>query len=397
MMGKMASRAGMEQAQRAPTSVFSAMDMKFLGTVLALLAFGLVMVGSSSISVAEHQHSQPFYYLVRQLVYIGVGLGLGVVVLHTPMILWQRTSTVLLTLGLLLLAAVLIPGLGREVNGSMRWLPLGIFQLQVSEPVKLFVVLYLAGYVARRVEQGVQGRALAEPLVILGVISVLLLLEPDFGAAAVILATSLGILFLGGVRWRHFGLAFFVVASALAAVAFLSPYRFQRLTVFLNPWSDPFASGFQLTQALIAFGRGEWFGVGLGASVQKLFYLPEAHTDFLLAVLAEELGLVGVVAVIAMFGFLIWRAFLIADEAARGGKWFAAYVAYGVAMWIALQVVINIGVNMGVLPTKGLTLPLMSYGGSSIVIMCIASALVLRVHYENRVNTTASLERIKSW
>ena len=397
MMGRMASRAGMEQAQRVPASVFGAMDMKFLGVVLALLAFGLVMVGSSSISVAEHQHNQPFYYLLRQLAYIGVGLILSVGVLYTPMMLWQRASTALLTVGLLLLAAVLIPGLGREVNGSMRWLPLGLFQLQVSEPVKLFVVLYLAGYVARRVEHGIAGRALAEPLVILGAISVLLLLEPDFGAAAVILATSLGILFLGGVKWRHFGLAFALVASALAAVAILSPYRFQRLTVFLNPWSDPFASGFQLTQALIAFGRGEWLGVGLGASVQKLFYLPEAHTDFLLAVLAEELGLVGVVAVIAMFGFLIWRAFLIADEAARGGKWFASYVGYGVAMWIALQVVINIGVNMGVLPTKGLTLPLMSYGGSSIVIMCIACALVLRVHYENRVDTAARLERVKSW
>lgn len=397
MTGRMASRTGMEQVQRAPVSVFSAVDMKFLGVVLALLAFGLVMVGSSSISVAEHQHNQPFYYLVRQLVYIAMGLMLGVGVLYTPMILWQRASAVVLTGGLLLLAVVLIPGLGREVNGSMRWLPLGIFQLQVSEPVKLFVVLYLAGYVARRMEQGIAGRALAEPLVILGAVSVLLLLEPDFGAAAVILATSLGILFLGGVKWRHFGLAFALVAFALAAVAFLSPYRFQRLTVFLNPWSDPFASGFQLTQALIAFGRGEWFGVGLGASVQKLFYLPEAHTDFLLAVLAEELGLVGVVAVIALFGFLIWRAFLIADEAARGGRWFSSYVAYGVAMWIALQVVINIGVNMGVLPTKGLTLPLMSYGGSSIVIMCVACAMVLRVHYENRINTTACLERIKSW
>ncbi len=397
MMGRMASRAGMEQAQRVPASVFAAMDMKFLGVVLALLAFGLVMVGSSSISVAEQQHNQPFYYLLRQLVYIGVGLTLSVGVLYTPMMLWQRASTALLTVGLLLLAAVLIPGLGREVNGSMRWLPMGLFQLQVSEPVKLFVVLYLAGYVARRVEQGIAGRALAEPLVILGVISVLLLLEPDFGAAAVILATSLGILFLAGVKWRHFGLAFALVASALAAVAVLSPYRFQRLTVFLNPWSHPFDSGFQLTQALIAFGRGEWLGVGLGASVQKLFYLPEAHTDFLLAVLAEELGLVGVVAVIAMFGFLIWRAFLIADEAARGGKWFASYVGYGVAMWIALQVVINIGVNMGVLPTKGLTLPLMSYGGSSIVIMCVACALVLRVHYENRVDTAARLERVKSW
>jgi cell division protein FtsW len=397
MTSRMASRGGMEQARRAPESVFAALDGKFLGVVLALLAFGLVMVGSASISVAGHQHDQPFYYLLRQLVYIAVGLVLAVGVLFTPVLVWQRLGALLLTGGLLLLAAVLIPGLGREVNGSMRWLPLGVTQLQVSEPVKLFVVIYLAGYLARRVEGGVPVQALVEPMVILGAISVLLLLEPDFGAATVILATSLGMLFLGGVKWRHFGLAFLVVAAGLAAVAFLSPYRFQRLTVFLNPWADPFASGFQLTQALIAFGRGEWFGVGLGASVQKLFYLPEAHTDFLFAVLAEELGLAGVVAVIGLFAFLIWRAFAIADRAARCGMWFAAYLTYGVAMWIALQVVINIGVNMGVLPTKGLTLPLMSYGGSSIVIMCVATALVLRVHYETRADTVSRLERIKSW
>ncbi|HKJ22463.1 MAG TPA: putative lipid II flippase FtsW [Gammaproteobacteria bacterium] len=377
--------------------IYAGIDLPLLGTALALLALGLVMVGSASISVAEHQHGQPFYFLYRQCAYIIIGLALAAAVTRIPISFWQRTNTMWLVAGIVLLVAVLLPGVGREVNGSVRWLPLGVVRLQVSEPVKLIVVLYLGAYLARRVGTEITAKGLLEPIVILSLISLLLLLEPDFGATAVILTTALGMMFLGGVKWRHFALALLVVVACLAAVAVLSPYRFQRLTVFLNPWSDPFASGFQLTQALIAFGRGEWFGVGLGASVQKLFYLPEAYTDFLVAVLGEELGLAGVVAVIVLFGFMIWRAFVIADAAGRCGKWFAAYIAYGVAMWIGLQVIINIGVNMGVLPTKGLTLPLMSYGGSSIVTTCIAIALLLRVQHETRMSGASSLKGVKAW
>ena len=291
----------------------------------------------------------------------------------------------LLVLGAALLVMVLIPGVGRQVNGSTRWLPFGIFNLQASELVKLFVIVYLAGYLVRRgdeVRNSIKG--FLKPLAILALLSLLLLMEPDFGSTAVMFATALGMMFLGGVRlWEFFALLGVVVA-AMAGLALSSPYRLERLTTFLNPWADPFDSGFQLTQALIAFGRGEWFGVGLGSGIQKLFYLPEAHTDFVFAVIAEELGMVGAMTVLLLFACVIWRAFLIARRAERLDKPFAAYIAYGIGLWIGIQSFINLGVNMGVLPTKGLTLPLMSYGGSSIIAMCMAIALLLRVDIELR-------------
>jgi cell division protein FtsW len=268
---------------------------------------------------------------------------------------------------------------------------------QPSELVKLFVVVYLAGYLVRRgdeVRESVKG--FLKPMALVGLIGVLLLLEPDFGAAAVITATVLGMMFLGGVRLWQFGVLFLVMSAGMAALAISSPYRMARLTSFVNPWADPFNSGFQLTQALIAFGRGEWLGVGLGGSIQKLFYLPEAHTDFLFAVLAEELGLLGVVAVIALFAILVWRAFVIGQSAASAGNRFGAYTAYGIGMWLGLQAFINLGVNMGVLPTKGLTLPLMSYGGSSIVMSCVAVALLLRVSHEHPVEKLPAARRTTS-
>lgn len=394
----MVSKTATARSNHKLPSWHGVLDYPMLCAILMLIALGLVMVGSASVSMAERMHDLPFYYLLRQVANVGVGLLAALIVLYIPLALWQRLHVVLLVMGFVLLAVVLLPGVGREVNGSVRWLPLGVAQLQVSEPVKLFVVFYLAGYLSRY-SDGIKmsARELASPMMILAAISFLLLLEPDFGAAAVILATALGMLFIAGARWRHFLLILSVVVIGLAIVAYLSPYRLQRLMVFLNPWSDPFASGFQLTQALIAFGRGEWFGVGLGESIQKLSYLPEAHTDFLFAILAEELGLAGVIFVVGLFAFVVWRAFTIADEAARGGKGFAAFVAYGVAMWLGLQAFINIGVNMGILPTKGLTLPLMSYGGSSIVVTCVATALLLRVCYETRTRRVSSLEGIKSW
>ncbi|MEW6354409.1 MAG: putative lipid II flippase FtsW [Pseudomonadota bacterium] len=364
---------------RAPYDV----DHRLALAALALLGLGLVMVSSASITIADRALHQPFYYGLRQAAYIGVGLLLGLAVLRTRLMYWEKAGPLLLVFGLLLLALVLIPGVGRQVNGSTRWLALGPFNFQPSEMVKLFVVVYLAGYLVRRGAMvGASARAFLQPMMLAGLIAALLLMEPDFGAAVVVLATALGMLFLGGVRLWQFGMLMVLVGAAFAALAFSSPYRLQRLTAFLNPWADPFNSGFQLTQALIAFGRGEWLGVGLGGGIQKLFYLPEAHTDFLFAVLAEELGLLGAFAVIALFSLLVWRAFALGRRAELAGNRFAAFLAYGVALWLALQTLINLGVNMGVLPTKGLTLPLMSYGGSSIVMSCVAVALLLRVDYE---------------
>ncbi len=348
-----------------------------------LFVLGLVMVGSASVGIAERQYGQPFHFLLRQFVYAGAALVLAYGALCVPLDAWERASGFLLLLGMALLLLVLLPGIGREVNGSARWLPLGPFNLQPSELMKLFMVLYLAGYLVRRGEEVRNAvRGFAKPMLILALVSLLLLLEPDFGAAAVLMATAMGLLFLGGVRWWQFALLILGVAAALAALAVSSPYRLERITAFLDPWADPFASGFQLTQALIAFGRGEWFGVGLGNSIQKLFYLPEAHTDFLYAVLAEELGLAGALLVLALFMVLVWRAFVVARRAERAGMAFAAYVAYGGGIWLGVQAFVNMGVNMGILPTKGLTLPLMSYGGSSLVVSCVMVALVQRVAME---------------
>ncbi len=364
------------------------LDPWLLGCALVLLGLGLVMVSSASITIASRELGQPFYFLYRQLIYIVVGMALGLFMLRVPTAVWERYGMVLILFSILLLALVLVPGIGRSVNGSTRWVALGPINLQASELAKLFSIVYLAGYLVRRSEEvrtAISG--FLRPMVLLSILVLLLLVEPDFGAAAVMLATALGLMWLGGVRWWQFALLLGFMAAALMLLAVSSPYRMARLTTFLNPWADPYNSGFQLTQALIAFGRGEWFGVGLGGSVQKLFYLPEAHTDFLFAVLAEELGLVGAVSVIALFAVLIGRALIIARRAERSGRLFAAYLAYGLGLWIGLQAFINIGVNMGVLPTKGLTLPLMSYGGSSIVVMCVAVAMLLRVGLENRLET----------
>jgi cell division protein FtsW len=290
----------------------------------------------------------------------------------------------ILSIGLLFL--VLLPGIGRQVNGSMRWLGFGPFGLQVSEFVKLTMIVYLAGYLVRQ-EKQVQNqiRGFLKPLMVLAVITFLLLREPDFGAATVILVTSLGMLFLAGVRIWQFIVLLTGVAIILGILAVSSPYRLARLTTFLNPWANQFDSGYQLTQSLIAFGRGGWFGVGLGESIQKLFYLPEAHTDFLFAVLTEELGLIGGLFMILLFSLLVWRALYIGYRCFNIGQRFSTYLAYGIGLNIALQVMINIGVNTGVLPTKGLTLPLMSYGGSSLLMICIMLALLLRIDYEYRL------------
>lgn len=351
--------------------------------VALLVALGLVMVASSSVAIAERATGNPLYYFERQLLFLTIGLSLMGLVYRVPLEYWDRAGPGLMILAFVLLVLVLVPGFGKTVNGATRWLPVGVFNLQVSELVKPFVIVYLAGYVLRR---GAQLReelvGFIKPMALIAVLVLLLLLEPDFGASIVLLVTAVGMLFLGGVRLSHFVMLILGGAGAMAVVAVSSPYRLQRLTGFLDPWQDPFDSGFQLTQSLIAIGSGGWFGTGLGGSIQKLFYLPEAHTDFVFAVLAEELGMVGVMAVIGLFLLLVWRCFVIAERARSAGLGFGAFLAYGVGIWLSFQAVVNMGVNMGLLPTKGLTLPLVSSGGSSILAVCIGLGLVFRVQRE---------------
>jgi cell division protein FtsW len=370
-------------------------DASLAWSTLLLLAIGLVMVYSASIAAAEassHTGFHAWYFLVRHALFIAAGLAAAGVAFQVPMKAWQRLAPYLFAGGALLLVLVLVPGIGRSVNGSRRWLSLLVINLQPSEFMKLAVVLYAASYAVRKAASLHGSQPLRQTLLrgflplfaVMAGTGGLLLLEPDFGALVVIVAVAFGILFLGGLDWRlFFGLAL-LLPVALAAVLVAAPYRLQRLAAFLDPWSDPYGKGYQLSHSLIAFGRGEWYGVGLGSSVEKLLYLPEAHTDFLLAVIAEELGFVGVLAVIALFVWLIYRCYAIGRQAAGLGRAFAALCAYGVGVWIGVQAFINMGVNMGVLPTKGLTLPLLSFGGSGIVANCIAIAIVMRIDYENR-------------
>ncbi len=374
------------------------LDPWLLVAAVSLLSLGWVMVASASITFADSRLGQPFFYLLRQSIFIGIGLACGWMAFRTPLDQWRQLGPWLFVLGVVLLAVVLVPGIGREVNGSMRWIGLGPATAQPGELMKLFTVLYLAGYLVRR-EVQVRTTLLGflKPVAGLAAVATLLLLEPDFGAAVILLATAMGMLFLAGVRLWQFLLLGLLGGAAAAWLAISSSYRLERLTAFLDPWADPFDSGFQLTQALIAFGRGEWLGVGLGGSVQKLFYLPEAHTDFLFAVLAEELGLLGVLGVVALFTVMIWRAFLVAARAYSSGLTFGAHLAWGVGICLALQALINVGVNMGALPTKGLTLPLMSYGGNSVVVACVMVALLLRVDLESRVAQRAGPPEGSAW
>jgi cell division protein FtsW len=371
----------------APTRTSThALDPVLFGAVASLLLLGLVAVASASMSLAERDLGRPFYYFERQGVFALGGAVLAAVAFHLPTKLWRGTGLLLMTFALALLVLVLVPGVGHEVNGSVRWLRVGPVSVQVSELARLLLLMYLAGYVVRHESDlSTSFAGFVKPMLVIAGACGLLLAEPDFGAATVLLATALGVLFLGGVRWRDFGLLFVSAGAAMALLAVASPYRVQRLTSFLHPWTDPFDSGFQLTQSLIAIGRGGWFGVGLGGSVQKLFYLPEAHTDFVFAVLAEELGLAGVIATIGLYALLIVRGFVIARRAGEAGLRYQSYLAFGIALWLGFQSAINIGVNMGVLPTKGLTLPLLSYGGSSLAITLLACGLLLRVHHETCV------------
>jgi cell division protein FtsW len=347
-------------------------DPVLLTIVLALLMGGFVILASASISISDNATSNPFFYVQRQLLAAAIGAAAGFVCLFIPMQVWRSLGPLVLFVGLALLVVVLVPGVGHEVNGSTRWVRVGVINLQVSEPARLCFLMYLAGYLVRRNKELREGfMGFMRPMMVLSIACVLLLAEPDFGAAVVLLATAMVMMFVAGARIRDFLIFLLVALAALAALAVLSPYRMKRITGFLDPWADPFNSGFQLTQSLIAIGRGEWFGVGLGESVQKLFYLPEAHTDFVFAVYAEEFGLLGSLVLIALFLALLWRIFKLAMRAADAERFFEAYIAIGLGTWLGVQAFINIGVNMGLLPTKGLTLPLISYGRSSLIITII--------------------------
>jgi len=361
------------------------LDFPLLAGCLALLGLGLVMITSASSEVAAVQSGNPLYHMIRHLVYLVIGLGAAGVVMMIPLATWQRMGGLLLVGAFGLLVLVLLPGIGREVNGSSRWIGFGAFNVQPSEIAKVFVVLYLAGYLVRRQEEVRESWAgFFKPFVVLLPMAGLLLLEPDFGATVVMMGAAAAMLFLGGVGLFRFALMVALAVGAVVVLVQTQEYRLQRLITFTDPWADQFGSGYQLTQALIAFGRGEWLGVGLGNSIQKQFYLPEAHTDFVFAVLAEELGLVGALATVGLFVFVSVRALYIGLWAEKAKQFFAAYVAYGLAfLWIG-QFLINIGVNIGLLPTKGLTLPFLSYGGSSLVICCASLGLLLRIEWERR-------------
>jgi cell division protein FtsW len=371
-----------------PARRASALDPALIWSAILLASIGLVMVYSASIATAEAERFtgfRPGYFLTRHAVYMMVGVGLGVALFRVPVWLWQRASPWLFIAGTGFLVLVLIPGVGREVNGARRWIPLGVAGFQPSELMKLLVVLYAADYTVRKAAFMDDFRKGFLPMFsVMTFIAALLLREPDFGALVVVTSIAMAILFLGGLNWRLFAGLAGLLAVAFGVLIVSSPYRLQRILGFMDPWSDAYGKGYQLSHSLIAFGRGEWLGVGLGASVEKLFYLPEAHTDFLLAVIAEELGFAGVAVVITLFLFLVHRAFAVGRQAATLERYYAALVAQGIGVWLAVQAFINMGVNMGMLPTKGLTLPLLSFGGTGIVVTCMALGILVRIDWENR-------------
>lgn len=371
-------------------------DWPLLCLWFALMSVGLIMVSSASVSFAAGTYGDPWYFAKRHAVYIVMGLVLALFVVCVPMSLWQRYSGHFLLITFFLLVIVLIPGIGKKVNGSQRWFSLGVISIQVSEIAKFCAVVFFASFFARRYQElhfGWQG--FLKPLLVVGVFVGLLLLEPDFGSSVVLSATVFAMMFIAGVRIWHFLLLIIIGMGGLASVAILSPYRMQRLITFLDPWADQFNTGYQLTQSLIGFGRGEWIGLGLGNSLQKLFFLPEAHTDFIFAIIAEEFGLIGAVIVVGLFVALIVRIFTIAKQNLAAGKMFAALASFGVAILFSFQVFINVGVSSGLLPTKGLTLPFISYGGSSLLICCVLMAFVMRVQWELSGFTPAVPEEIK--
>ena len=360
-------------------------DPWLMGAAVALACLGVVMVGSASVAIGENLGVGPFHYLVRHVLFIGVGLVLAVVVMRTELKTVEKYNQLLLLGCFVLLLLPWLPGLGVSVNGARRWINLGVSRFQVVEAVKVIYIVWLASYLVRfRDEVNATWPAMLKPLGVAVLLVGMLLVQPDFGSATLLLAITAGMLVLGGVNLPRMSLPIVLGLPLLVIVAIIEPYRLRRITSFMDPWQDQLGAGYQLSNALMAVGRGEWFGVGLGASVQKLNYLPEAHTDFILAVIAEELGFAGVMVVVVLFALVVQRAFLIGREAIKLERYFSGLVAQGIGLWIGVQSFINMGVNMGLLPTKGLTLPLMSFGGSGIVANCIAIGILLRIDWENR-------------
>lgn len=362
------------------------LDMGLVFLIVGLIAFGWLMVTSASMVDALHDYNNPYFYSVRQGIFAFLGLCLIALAILVPTDNYQKLDKTWLIIAFILLLMVLVPGVGRVVNGARRWIPMGIVNLQVAEVAKLCAIMYFANYLVKfssQIQTFVVG--IMRPLVILGAMGVLLLMQPDFGSTVVVFTCVLSMMFMAGVRARWYVLLIAGVAVMAILLVFISPYRMARVTGFLDPWANANSSGYQLVQALISYGRGGWFGDGLGMSIQKQFFLPEAHTDFITSIIAEELGAVGIIVLICVYGLLIFKGLNIARYAQSLDRYYQSYVAYGISFWVAFQVFVNVGVNIGVLPTKGLTLPLISYGGSSLLIMCFALGILLRIDFENKV------------
>lgn len=370
---------------RRPERREALIDLWLLVAAAGLLGFGFVMVASASMPIADRLYGDPFFFVLRHGLALGLALAAGLACFAVPVRAWEQSGVWLFLFATLLLAVLLFPGVGRTVNGATRWIPLGMLNLQPSELMKFVAVIYLCGYLVRR-QAEISGTltGFLRPMLLIGLASALIMAQPDFGTTAVILATVMALLFLGGVPAYHFILLFVLVLAALVALVIFEPYRLQRVTSFMNPFADPFNTGYQLSQALIALGRGEWLGVGLGNGIQKQFYLPEAHTDFILAVVGEEFGLLGVTLVVGAFAFITWRAFQIGARARAAEQWFAGYAAHGLGLMLGMQALVNAGVNTGLLPTKGLPMPFLSYGSNALIVAAISIAVLLRIDFELR-------------
>jgi cell division protein FtsW len=364
----------------------SAFDRSFIVLGFTMYMVGLVMVASSSIPVAERLFNNPFHFVIRHGIYIGLSLGVAGVALQIPMSWWQKNSSYLLGCAIILLITVLL--IGRSVNGSTRWIVVGPITVQAAEPAKLFFFCYLSAYLVRRREQVMENlKGFIKPLFVFGLMAALLLLQPDLGTVIVMFVTTFGLLFLAGAKLWQFMAMSVVGGISLAMLAYFEPYRWRRVTSFLDPWQDPFGSGYQLTQSLMAYGRGEVFGQGLGNSIQKVEYLPEAHTDFVMAVLAEEFGFIGISVVLLLSMTLVYKALLLGRRALAKEKYFEGFLAYAIGIWMCFQAAVNIGASAGIVPTKGLTMPLISYGGSSMIVMTIALVLLIRIDHEIRLQS----------
>ncbi len=385
-----------KQASKTTSNSYFIVGVDFWLMVSAscLIAIGIIMVASSSFAIAEKYNHDAFYYLKRHVVFIFIGMVLSTVILAMKMDWMQKLSRVLIVFAIILLILVLVPGIGVKINGAQRWINFGFTRFQVVEAVKLAMIVYLAGYIVRH-KQGVQNKffGVIKPLLIAVMLAALLLLQPDFGSAVLLLVITLFMVYIAGARYRDLTILGVISTSSMALIAIAEPYRVQRLISFQNPWADPFDGGFQLVQALIAIGSGKFSGNGIGGSVQKLFYLPEAHTDFIFSVYAEEMGFIGVLFLIAIYLIFIMRIFAISKEAFNNGKEFASFACSGIAVWIALQAFLSMGVNLGLLPTKGLTLPFISSGGSAILMNLLSLAIVMRVSYENRMHNIKAIRK----